>query len=571
MGNICSREPRWPPEHHIIRDEPLPAIAAIKRDKMDPTGSKRAFPYLFVAINAGKLRMIHALVGHGANPNFANTNTGDVPLHAAVRMKDHAQSELFVQSLLQSGAKPNVQNFAGSTPVHLAVCEHNIPALKLLLHYGGDVNIADRTDRTPMDLCESAELQSICEPYKRAKPIGDVSLTPTASHSTSDDSHPDEPSAPGMKSRSQSAVCQELQQSTIQTDDDWIARIPREDIQLGKSLGMGAFAQVFLGQWRSTPVAVKKLFMQQDDEIAYCRAFVAELKALRSVKNHPNIVLLMGLIDEHDPPYLGIVMEYLPRGSVYDLLHKQRVKLSLDQAISMAKDIARGMAFLHSAKPSPIIHRDLKTPNLLVTDALQVKISDFGLTRKTEGTMVQTAAGTPAWMAPEVLRSEAYSIRADVYSFAIVLWELVTLQAPHPRMQYYELIRRVADEGLRPVIPPTVPSVIAQLIKDCWAEDPHARPLFPVILKRLEVIHAAIQKQASVAAAAGQQFLTPPSPRQQVAIAAAVPLPQSPAIAQPPIERTAVTAPEEKPQVAVEKSPQVVAPVVAVDGVPTQI
>jgi len=123
------------------------------------------------------------------------------------------------------------------------------------------------------------------------------------------------------------------------------------------------------------------------------------------------------LIEE--PSFLAIVMEYVPRGSVYDLLHRQRVKLSTEMAINMATDVARGMAFLHSAKP-PIIHRDLKTPNLLVTESFQVyvivmsyitpkiymlllrcilifaqvKISDFGLTRRIEGTVIQSSVGT---------------------------------------------------------------------------------------------------------------------------------------------------------------------------------
>lgn len=139
---------------------------------------------------------------------------------------------------------------------------------------------------------------------------------------------------------------------------------------------------------------------------------------------HPNVVLLMGICST--PPHLSIVTEYLARGSMYRLLHHTQISLEFRRRLKMAIDISKGMAYLHSNKPA-IVHRDLKSPNLLVDENFTVKICDFGLARIKENTFVQTingCAGTPNWMAPEVLRNEKFTEKADVFSMGVILWEV---------------------------------------------------------------------------------------------------------------------------------------------------
>ena len=151
---------------------------------------------------------------------------------------------------------------------------------------------------------------------------------------------------------------------------------------------------------------------------------------MMSKMRHPNVVLLMGICSA--APNLAIVTEYLARGSLYRLLHHTETPLDMRRRVKMGIDMAKGMAYLHSASP-PIVHRDLKSPNLLVDETFTVKICDFGLARFKQDTFVQTVngcAGTPNYMAPEVLRNEKFNEKCDVFSMGVVLWELITRKEP---------------------------------------------------------------------------------------------------------------------------------------------
>lgn len=204
---------------------------------------------------------------------------------------------------------------------------------------------------------------------------------------------------------------------------------------------------------------------------------------------HPNIVLLMGAVIQ--PPKLSIVTEYLSRGSLYELLHMPNVGSSLSERrrLSMAYDVASGMNYLHQMRP-PIVHRDLKSPNLLVDDSFTVKVCDFGLSRTKANTFLssKTAAGTPEWMAPEVIRGELSNEKCDVFSFGVILWELVTLQQPWRQLNPSQVVAAVGFMGKRLEIPRHVNPQVAALIELCWATEPKRRPSFSYIMKCLQQI-----------------------------------------------------------------------------------
>ncbi|KAF8403221.1 hypothetical protein HHK36_011320 [Tetracentron sinense] len=200
--------------------------------------------------------------------------------------------------------------------------------------------------------------------------------------------------------------------------------------------------------------------MEQDFHPDRFKEFLREVAITKRLR-HPNIVLFMGAVTR--PPNLSIVTEYLSRfravneilyvtersenqfsemirilpsnfrGSLYRLLHRTSARAILDERrrLNMAYDVAKGMNYLHRHNP-PIVHRDLKSPNLLVDKNYTVKVCDFGLSRLKANTFLssKSAAGTPEWMAPEVLRDEPSNEKSDVYSFGVILWELVTLQQP---------------------------------------------------------------------------------------------------------------------------------------------
>jgi serine/threonine protein kinase len=167
------------------------------------------------------------------------------------------------------------------------------------------------------------------------------------------------------------------------------------------------------------------------------KEFQREVTTLYKVR-HPNLVLFVGACA--DKGHIMILTEFCSGGSLFSLLHEKRsINLSLKQKHRMALDIAKGMNYLHTQDP-PILHRDLKSLNLLVyeqvrnnSDFIQIKITDFGLSRHNDDlstSRMTGLAGTFHWMAPEVLKSDEYTHKADVYSYGIVLWEVIMREPP---------------------------------------------------------------------------------------------------------------------------------------------
>eukprot|EP00163_Fabomonas_tropica_P016060 TRINITY_DN2897_c0_g1_i1.p1 TRINITY_DN2897_c0_g1~~TRINITY_DN2897_c0_g1_i1.p1 ORF type:complete len:322 (+),score=32.91 TRINITY_DN2897_c0_g1_i1:95-967(+) len=176
----------------------------------------------------------------------------------------------------------------------------------------------------------------------------------------------------------------------------------------------------------------------------------------------------------------ALVMERAA-GTLHDLLMES--DLTMRHSVELALGTARGMAFLHGRR---LIHRDLKAQNVLINDYGVPKVSDFGLSRF-ESSVMDTSVGTPCTMAPEVIRHDPYGLSADVYSFGIVLWQLVTKNpSPYPNMNSAQVVFQVAVAGVRPPIPENVPSELVSLIKECWAQDPEERPAFLQIITRLQ-------------------------------------------------------------------------------------
>jgi len=154
----------------------------------------------------------------------------------------------------------------------------------------------------------------------------------------------------------------------------------------------------------------------------------------------------------------------------------------------MCIDAAKGCVYLHDCTPV-IVHRDLKSHNLLVDENWKVKVCDFGLSTIVEqASRTMTACGTPCWTAPEVLRNQRYTEKADVYSFGVVLWECATREDPFVGMPPFQVIFAVGREGLRPPLPRICPPEFAKLITDCWDEKPNIRPSMKDVLSRLESI-----------------------------------------------------------------------------------
>ncbi|EFJ09552.1 hypothetical protein SELMODRAFT_46485, partial [Selaginella moellendorffii] len=262
-----------------------------------------------------------------------------------------------------------------------------------------------------------------------------------------------------------------------------------EDINIGERVGIGSYGEVYHGEWSGTEVAVKK-FLDQDFSGDAMMEFRSEVQIMRGLK-HPNVVLFMGAVAH--PPNLAIVTEYLPRGSLFKLLHRPHNQLDRRRRLQMALDVAEGMNYLHSCKPV-IVHRDLKSPNLLVDRNWVVKVCDFGLSRIKHSTFLssKSTAGTPEWMAPEVLRNEPSNEKSDVFSFGVILWELATSQKPWHGMNPMQVVGAVGFQHRRLPIPPDVDPSIASIIQECWQNDPSQRPSFEKILNDLQALQRPV-------------------------------------------------------------------------------
>ncbi|RLN01048.1 dual specificity protein kinase shkD isoform X2 [Panicum miliaceum] len=267
-----------------------------------------------------------------------------------------------------------------------------------------------------------------------------------------------------------------------------------EDLVIGKQIGQGSCGTVYHALWYGSDVAVK-VFSKQEYSEELIQTFRQEVSLMKKLR-HPNILLFMGAVTS--PQRLCIVTEFLPRGSLFRLLQRSGTKLDVRRRIHMALDIARGMNYLHHSSP-PIIHRDLKSSNLLVDKNWTVKVADFGLSRLKRETFLttKTGKGTPQWMAPEVLRNEPSDEKSDVYSYGVILWELVTQKIPWENLNSMQVIGAVGFMNQRLDIPSDVDPQWTSIILSCWESDPQQRPSFQELLERLRELqrHYAIQQR----------------------------------------------------------------------------
>ena len=247
-------------------------------------------------------------------------------------------------------------------------------------------------------------------------------------------------------------------------------------------IGVGTFGTVVRAKWktRDKEVAIKRLPTLNPEN--------REIQVLMSLR-HKNIIQFFGLVCDKNG--YGIVTELAENGSLYDYLRKKNKAsetLDYERVILWALDIARGMEYLHFQAPQTVIHRDLKSKNVVINSSLNCKLCDFGSSKFLQNSLreASTIAGTMAWMAPEVIKESLVIEASDTYSFAIVLWELLTCRIPYDNLENLQVAWLVAMKGERPHLPAEVPNKFKLLIQNCWKEDPKQRPNFQFLVKNLD-------------------------------------------------------------------------------------
>lgn len=259
-----------------------------------------------------------------------------------------------------------------------------------------------------------------------------------------------------------------------------IPLIDEKEITFKESLGKGQFGSVCKATWRHIDVAVKKMLVAEPS-LEETKSFEKELHLMAQLY-HPNIVQFYGY---YPKPQFSIVMEYMPMGSLFHVLKSEK-PLNWDIRLRIATDMASGLSFLHQEN---IIHRDIKSLNVLLSENMRAKLTDFGMSKvKTESAPLSlNATGTYQWMAPEFATTDEGNSRAsDMYSLGITFWEISARKLPFEKVAKPELIPFRASQGLRDEIPTDCPKKLSSLIKACWDTDPLKRPTADCVASYLQ-------------------------------------------------------------------------------------
>jgi mitogen-activated protein kinase kinase kinase 7 len=269
-------------------------------------------------------------------------------------------------------------------------------------------------------------------------------------------------------------------------------RIPYESIIFRKALSKGASGEVWQGEYQGQQIAVKRLLQVKARRADEVEDFAQEIELSASLV-HPNIVALIG-VAWNSLNNLVMALEYFPTGDLQAYLSKNADLLSWPRdKIHIAVGVGRALDYLHSRSP-PLIHRDLKSKNILLTSQLEAKLIDFGVSRDRQEYSMTAGVGTPYWTAPEVLEGKRYTEQADIYSFGVVLTELDTgkipyhdaLSADKKKPKPFQLLTDVMAGMLRPNFSEGCPPRIRRIGVACCQHDPSRRPTAAQIVGMLE-------------------------------------------------------------------------------------
>ncbi|OQR83454.1 hypothetical protein ACHHYP_14690, partial [Achlya hypogyna] len=358
--------------------------------------------------------------------------------------------EVRVKKLLEKGGNPNAADEVGDTLVHLAVRNNQRALLDLLLRARGIDAVKRNNDRdTPLTLAIKLGHRRLAQRLYAA-----------------------------------------VHEPTYDVRPIWICELGRigpqvapNELVVDKSatIGQGSFGAVYKGTFRGAPVAVKTVF-----DANRAAALVYEMEAMQ-LCNSPYVLELIAVAGAHtDNPQL--VLEYMDGGDLRQYLDKKskgQPTSTTYSALDVAWVLANALADLHH---NGLLHRDLKSLNVLLSSTNYIKLGDLGLTRE-YATQMTTGTGTPYWTAPEVLTSgESYSYAADIYSFGVILTELDTLQPPFADLKIgmWAILDQVRQGTLRPSVSATCAPWLAQLAADCMAYDPALRPTAQAIVDMLQ-------------------------------------------------------------------------------------
>eukprot|EP01125_Pyxidicula_operculata_P013453 TRINITY_DN4467_c0_g1_i1.p1 TRINITY_DN4467_c0_g1~~TRINITY_DN4467_c0_g1_i1.p1 ORF type:complete len:564 (+),score=136.35 TRINITY_DN4467_c0_g1_i1:56-1747(+) len=394
------------------------------------------------------LDSFNILLKKGAQVNFQNYS-GETPLHNA----SWGGHDKTVTLLLENGADPNQQNDHGETPLHWAARSGSEKVIKILLKGGADATIQGASG-TPYSVAVpySEKVKYLLRDGKM-----DLKTTPNKAKDTGN-----------------STIL--LTDKRKITPFHW--EIDYGEIKFIKEIGRGGCGVVYKGEWRGIEVAIKQIIKEKMSPELFER-FLQEI-SIMSKLHHPNILLLCGACIQ---PKICYITEYMSQGSLRDVLSKKK-KLEWRMKLNIALETARAMKYLHGLDP-PVLHHDLKSLNILLDENSHVKVADFGLSTLKEPDGENVVGLSLNWAAPEVVSGDRYTEKSDIYSFGMVLWELLTHKVPYEGKNSLQLLNAIV-EGKLPKFPKGTDLDFQELVNDCWDREPKGRPDFTDIYNRLK-------------------------------------------------------------------------------------
>ena len=258
-------------------------------------------------------------------------------------------------------------------------------------------------------------------------------------------------------------------------------------------IGRGGYGDVYKARWMGTKVAVKK-FSKRYMNRKELKNFIKEIEMLNQLR-HPNIVLYMGVsLETQANSFFYMITEFVNKGSLFDLLHQRKLVLDDQRIKQIARQIAMALLYLHKRN---LFHCDLKSQNVLINDDWTVKLCDFGLSRYQSKFDSENHGkiGTPHWMAPEILRGEKYTTSADVYSFGVILWEMLTSDIPWKGRSQAHITGMVGYYKETLKVPQQCNKDLRKIVNNCLLYETERRPSFEHIVQFLDQIEEEASKE----------------------------------------------------------------------------
>ncbi|XP_062920891.1 serine/threonine-protein kinase TNNI3K isoform X2 [Mobula hypostoma] len=447
---------------------------------------------LHLACYNGKMEVATELIRLSGTESLTKENIfSETSFHSSCTYGKNIELVEFL--INQNAMSINHQGRDGHTGLHSACYHGHIRLVQFLLDRGADMNLVasdpsrssgEKDEQTCLMWAYEKGHDAIVTLLKHYKRPQDESPCNEYSQPGGDGSYVSVPSPLGkIKSMTKEKADILLLRSSLPSH----FHLQLSDIEFHEIIGSGSFGKVYKGRCRNKIVAIKRYrantFCSKSDVDMFCR----EVSILCRL-NHPCVIQFVGACLS-DPSQFAIVTQYISGGSLFSLLHEQKRIIDLQSKLIIAIDVAKGMEYLHNLT-QPIIHRDLNSHNILLYEDGHAVVADFGESRfllsMDEDNMTKQP-GNLRWMAPEVFtQCTRYTIKADVFSYALCLWELLTGEIPFAHLKPAAAAADMAYHHVRPPIGYSIPKPVSSLLMRAWNACPEERPEFSEMVTNLE-------------------------------------------------------------------------------------